>query len=464
MKKIQKIIAGAVMTAMLMAPAGTVLADETEDTCGGADAGTETITETTQEQTFETIYGSQIGNYLDHQYTFEGEAIPVSESNFYFINAFLELSQYAYYGQAPSTSEGYVDLSAEFGTDYPTYGDYLVAYAENTIESTMIVCKMANDAGVTISDDYAQAIDDMVESLAVDYAAPQGITLDEYLALYFGDSMTEAAFRATLEDYYLADTFSEEYCKTYEFTDEEMYVPNIRYALFYAPAGSSEDSLSQAEAAANDLLSQCADINDLQTKAQELNTAGTVMETNDILVPKGQMVPSFEEWAYEPHGVGDMDVIKSDEYGYFVVGYLGLAQRNQDDLDAIALTALSNEISDAIDAGIYQFGTDQPYDPAMPVDSGIVFDSEGNGEISLNITTTPTPAEQAAPAAADSSNPILIVLAIVGGVAIVGVIVVLVVNIAGGNKNGGNGADEPSKPAKKAEPEPEEEPETDDEE
>ena len=170
------------MTAMLMAPAGTVLADETEDTCGGDDAGTETITETTQELTFETIYGSQIGGYLDHQYTFEGEAIPVSESNFYFINAFLELSQYAYYGQAPSTSEGYVDLSAEFGTDYPTYGDYLVAYAENTIESTMIVCKMANDAGVTISDDYAQAIDDMVESLAVDYAAPQGITLDEYMA------------------------------------------------------------------------------------------------------------------------------------------------------------------------------------------------------------------------------------------------------------------------------------------
>jgi hypothetical protein len=159
-----------------------------------------------------------------------------------------------------------------------------------------------------------------------------------------------------------------------------------------------------------------------------------------------------------------MDVIKSDEYGYFVVGYLGLAQRNQDDLDAIALTALSNEISDAIDAGTYQFGTDQPYDPAMPVSSSTVFDAS-TGEITLNITTTPTPAELAAPAAVDSSNPILIVLAIVGGVAIVGVIVVLVVNIAGGNKNGGNGADEPSKPAKKkAEPEPEEEPETDDEE
>ena len=31
-------------------------------------------------------YGPQLWNYLNHQYYFDGEAIPVSESNFYFIN------------------------------------------------------------------------------------------------------------------------------------------------------------------------------------------------------------------------------------------------------------------------------------------------------------------------------------------------------------------------------------------
>ena len=461
MKGFKKIIAGVIMTAMLMAPAGTVLADETEDTCGGIDDGSGTTTETTQELSFETMYGSQIGTFLYHQYTFEGEEIPIYESNFYFINTFLELCNYAYYGQIPATAEGFADLSAEFGAEYPTYGDYYIAYAENSIESTMIVCKMAEEQGVTLTEETQTSIDEMIESLAIDSAAPLGMTIDEYLALYFGEEMNEEAFRATLENYYLADAFSKKYCENYEFTDEEKYVPNIRYALFYAPQGSSDDSLAQAEAAANDLLSQCSDIDDLQTKAADLVTAGTVFEASDILVPKGQMVPAFEAWAYEDHNVGDMDVIKSDEYGYFVVGYLGMEQRAQSELDTVALTALSEEISDAIDSGKYQFGTDQAFETATPVSVSDGAFNAANNELTLNIETTPTPEATGMPGANDSANQILIILAIVGAVAIVGVIVVLIINLVSGNKNN-------DKPVKKKtyDDEPEEEtedPESDEE-
>ncbi len=431
MKKIQKIIAGAIMATMLMAPAGTVLADETEDTCGGIEDETDATSETTQELSFDTLYGSQIGSFLYHQYTFEGEEIPVYETNFYFINAFIELSQYAYYGQAPATSEGYIDLSEEFGGDYPTFGDYFVAYAENTIESTMIICKRAEDEGVTLTEETQTAIDDMIADLATESAAPQGMTIDEYLALYFGEGMDEAAFRKTLEDYYLADAYSQKYCENYEFADEDKYVPNIRYALFYAPNGSSEDTLAQAQTAANDLLAQCSDIDDMQVKAQELLADGTVFETNDILVPMGVMVPSFEAWAYEDHEVGDMDVILSEEYGYFVVGYLGKEEKSQDELDALALTALSEEISNEIDTGKYQFGTDQAYEPAIPVAAeGDVYDPAA-GELMLNITTTPTPSAEMAPGGDDTANTIIWVLAIIGGVAVVGVIVILIVSVVG---------------------------------
>lgn len=461
MKKIQKIIAGAVMATMLMAPAGTVLADETEtsETIPGPDIiDGEPSAETTEELTFETMYGSQIGNYLGHQYTFDGELIPTYVTDFYFINAFMELSNYAYYGQAPATSEGYIDLSQEFGGEFGTFGDYYVAYAENTIESTLIVCKMAEEKGITLTDETMTAIDDMIESLAVESAVPQGMTLDEYLQLYFGEEMTEDAFRETLEMYYLAEAYSDDYCEKYAFTDEEKYVPNIRYALFYAPSGSSEDTLAQAEDAANALLADCADINDMQTKAQELLTAGTVFETSDILVPKGQMVPSFEEWAYEPHEVGDLDVIKSEEYGYFVVGFLGMEERSQDELDNIALGVLSQEISDIIDSGAYEFGTDEPYDPALPVDSAGVYDPATN-QVTLNIDTTPTPGPEGVPGANDSSNTILIVLAVVGGVAIVGVVVVLIFSMVGGKKEEGKSGDKPKKVKPSDEPEPIDDPE-----
>jgi len=461
MKKIQKIIAGAVMATMLMAPAGTVLADETTGETL-PEIGGEEATETTQELTFETMYGSQIGGYLGHQYTFDGEPIPTYVTDFYFINAFMDLSNYAYYGSAPATSEGFIDLSVEFGGEYATFGDYYVAYAENTIESTMIVCKRAEEEGISLTDETMTAIDDMIESLAVDSATPQGMSLDEYLQLYFGEGMTEDAFRETLEMYYLAEAYSDDYCEKYAFTDEEKYIPNIRYALFYAPSGSSEDTLAQAEADANALLADCSDIDDMQTKAQELLAAGTVFETNDILVPKGQMVPAFEAWAYETHEVGDLDVIKSDEYGYFVVGFLGMAERSQDELNNVALGALSQEISDTIDSGVYEFGTDDPFEPALPVGASDAYDPATN-QLTLNITATPTPGAEGVPGANDSANTVLIILAVVGGVAIVGVIIILIFSMVGGKKEDGKTGDKPKKVKPSDEPEPIDDPEeTDD--
>ncbi len=449
------------MATMLMAPAGTVLADETTGETL-PEIGGEEATETTQELTFETMYGSQIGGYLGHQYTFDGEPIPTYVTDFYFINAFMDLSNYAYYGSAPATSEGFIDLSVEFGGEYATFGDYYVAYAENTIESTMIVCKRAEEEGISLTDETMTAIDDMIESLAVDSATPQGMSLDEYLQLYFGEGMTEDAFRETLEMYYLAEAYSDDYCEKYAFTDEEKYIPNIRYALFYAPSGSSEDTLAQAEADANALLADCSDIDDMQTKAQELLAAGTVFETNDILVPKGQMVPAFEAWAYETHEVGDLDVIKSDEYGYFVVGFLGMAERSQDELNNVALGALSQEISDTIDSGVYEFGTDDPFEPALPVGASDAYDPATN-QLTLNITATPTPGAEGVPGANDSANTVLIILAVVGGVAIVGVIIILIFSMVEGKKEDGKTGDKPKKVKPSDEPEPIDDPEeTDD--
>ena len=41
-------------------------------------------------KTFEEVYGNQLMGYLNHQYYFDGEPVSLQESNFYFINAFLE--------------------------------------------------------------------------------------------------------------------------------------------------------------------------------------------------------------------------------------------------------------------------------------------------------------------------------------------------------------------------------------
>lgn len=43
-------------------------------------------------ESVETIYGNQLPNYLNHQYYFEGQPVPMTESNFYFIDTFSELT------------------------------------------------------------------------------------------------------------------------------------------------------------------------------------------------------------------------------------------------------------------------------------------------------------------------------------------------------------------------------------
>ncbi|MCR4688964.1 MAG: hypothetical protein K5745_05350 [Saccharofermentans sp.] len=417
-----KKLTATIISAVIMLSPMSVIADET-------------VTPTnTSQQSFETMYGSQLMSFLNHQYYFEGEAIPVYESNFYFINAFLDLTQYAYYGYYPSTTQGFIDLSSAYtGDEYATFGDYYVAYAENIVESTYIICEKAEALGLTISDETNADIDAMIAQMGPDQT---GMSVDDYLQLYYGPGMTEAAFRDTLSRYYLADVYSQKYCDEYEFSDDEKYVPNIRYALFYAPQGSDDATLQAQEAAANDLLASCTDIADLQTKANELYNAGTVYEANDILVPKGKMVPSFEEWAYgEGRTEGEMAVIKSDEYGYFVVGYLGLEEQSAEELEPIALEALSSGISEEIESGAYEFYTNDTYVPASAVGGD---DSPAATLPSVTDPQATAASGETQPAAngvTNGANTIVIVLATLGGVAIVALVGVLIYSFVKANKS-----------------------------
>ena len=100
-------------------------------------------------QSFKDVYGDQLNSYLNHQYYFDGQEVPKQESNFYFINSFLELTDYAKMGYYPQTSEGVIDLEAPYPTeDYKTFGDYLVTYSENSIASAYIIEQRAKASPV----------------------------------------------------------------------------------------------------------------------------------------------------------------------------------------------------------------------------------------------------------------------------------------------------------------------------
>lgn len=330
------------------------------------------------ELTLETVYGTQLPQYLNHQYYFEGAAVPLTESNFYFIDTFTELTQYAGY-YYPATSAGYIDLSAAIDTtgmseemnQYSTYGDFFVSYSEQMLESALIINKLAADEGLSLPDNTIAEIDSIMANLETSNAQPAGMTLDEYLSVYYGEGTTAEAFRQTVINYYMADLYTQEFVDNYEFDESEIMVPNVRYTLYSAPANSStEEQTAAAEAAASALLESAdGDVDTFTVEAALAYTNGETIDYGDIAVPDdGSLDPTFTEWAWdESRQVGDLDMIYSENFGYFVLTYLGETEIDEDSKSQIAVQAMSQLISDAINNNEYDFYTEDAYEPAPTV-------------------------------------------------------------------------------------------------
>ena len=281
-------------------------------------------------KTFEEVYGNQLMGYLNHQYYFDGEPVSLQESNFYFINAFLELSSDANMGYYPVTPSGGIDLAAELEVeidDYGTYGDYFVKYAENALEMSLTLCSYARANDIPLSEDTKLAIDNMLDNIRYGSAANAGMSLDDYLQLYYGPGTDEATFRKILERYYLADAYSDKYCKEYPFSDDQIRTPYIRYALFYAPESADQDTKDQAYQSAMDMKDSCNSLSELKSLAQSAYENGIVREQGDSAAFTSELseYPELWDWTFEEERKeGDIEVIYEPSVGYYVIGYLGI--------------------------------------------------------------------------------------------------------------------------------------------
>lgn len=331
--------------------------------------------------TFDTMYGNQIGDFLSHPYTFQAPngttvEIPTYESNFYFINSFIELSNMGLnYGFYPVTIEGYLDLSAEYvplalsgeteAPDYATYGEFFVDYSEELVKTTYIVLSLAQEAGLQLSEETYAAIDEMIARLNETGAVPAGVTLDSYLKLHYGPNCDEAAFRQVLANYYLADLYTSQYIENYEFTEEELMRPTVVHALF-EPASESEEDMAAALANAEALMAMCSTWEDVETYGVEQNLMGVALECATYQVEPGVFVPEFEAWALdESREVNDIEIVETS-YGYHVMGYCGLQEIDEYAKEDVALSALSEYLNGLAENGGYVLSTAEPYAASAP--------------------------------------------------------------------------------------------------
>ena len=475
MKALKKLVIGIVAAAVMMSSAAPAFADETTAPSQTQESTGESTTSTfdISNLSFDTMYGNQLPDFLNHEYEYNGEKIPLAESNYYFLLTFLQLSQYAAYGYYPATPLGYLDLAATYkdGDKEKSYGDYFVKQAEDYLHSTYIFVERAKAAGIKLTDDDKKAIEDEVKERTEQQAKPAGVSLDVILKLYFGPQCDEKAYRSILENATLAGKYSEKYVKDYKIPEEQLMVPNIRYALFYAPgASATEDEKKKAEAAANDLLKKCKNVEDLKTQAEEGQKAGTVYEQGTLSVPKGKMVSAFEDWAYgASRKEGEMGIISSQEYGYFVVGYMGKVKLDEEDQEQLANDAMNTEIENEMKANKHGFRTNQTFGPAKaaptatpaPTPDPAATTPAETGETAP--TALPTDSSET-PADNGMSNVLIIVFVAIGAIAIVAVVIILITNSKGSDKDESSSKKSSSKKSSKKVVEEDDEDEDDDEE
>ncbi|MBR4948674.1 MAG: hypothetical protein IKZ29_08950 [Clostridiales bacterium] len=392
---------------------------------------------------FEEYYGPQLPNYLDHQYYFDGEAVPTNLTNFYFINTFETLSSYAYYGYYDSTATGRVNLAAEapLGSEFATLGDLYVSEAEYEIEYDLILAKRAKEEGVVIPDDTKQTVDEMMNSITTD-AAAYGLTFEEYMAHFYGPGLDEAAFREILDVYYLAPQYASDYYDKYAEEHSDITVPNVRYALFYAPDTSDQAQKDMALECANALKDTATSIDNLTELSEEAYGMGTIYDYGDIAVFKRDevptefaVVPEFEEWAYSADRTeNEIDIIYAPKYGYFVVGYLGYQAPEASQYQEIASYLLKNSVNEEIDSKIHDLHTDDEYLPspaaptATPVPTAAPTTAQDSTlpSLSTDMSGTGTATAQSGQKV-DSVTVLIIVFITLACVAVLAVIVILIV-------------------------------------
>lgn len=465
MKQFKKIAAVLLVAALLgnfvactkKTAAGTSASVTTSVTDASQASSSDSTTQTVDlsDKSFDTLYGSQLKVYLNHNYTINGTEIPVAESDYYFVEAFVYLSQIGSYQGYPTTTLGYLDLSAtideSFGLDakYVTWGDFFLDYATKTIQSIYISCGLAGEEGLELSDDTNAEIDEYVENLRTD-AGTAGMDLDSYLKLFYGDACGETVFKEILSRYYLAGLYSDDYkanfaenCDTSEYT-----VPVVRHVLFSAPIDTStEDELAAAKQSADDFLAGLTSVDDLATQGQALYDSNGCLEYAEYDVPKGMFVSEFEDWAYdESRQPGDMEVIQTD-YGYHVVGYVG-TEVDEDAINEAAEDELNDYIGSIVDGGTYEIsttdeiGTPEAETMTIPTDTstgdnGTIVDDAASSDVS-----TTSAAGDSTTSKTINTKTILIVVA----VAIVLGILFLITYIVSDNEKKSAGASQKDKP------------------
>lgn len=294
------------------------------------------------------------------------ERVSIAKYNLYYMDIYMGIAQQSQ--QYDSTyGEGYgamytgydatktpMEQAYTLGTlegfdgENPTWADYMRINALNYLQSYVAYADLAREAGVTLTEEQQQSIDEQIEELR-STAESNDYSLNRYLVMMYGKGVNEKLLREVMEERQLAANYAEQKQEelTNAITDEQIeteYNENVAdYALVSVSAFTvSADTSSIAddatdeekEAAQKEAMAKAKELADAY--AVKVNSPATLLEqakvnnssaTEDSVtyadVTPSSLTTYFGQAACDwvvsaDRAVGDVTVVES-ESGYSVL-------------------------------------------------------------------------------------------------------------------------------------------------
>lgn len=300
------------------------------------------------------------------------QKVSVATYNYYYLNSYQRVFSYAqqyesYYGNGygkiatgfdysvDPTKQDYVGEAIE-GEDIKTWADYFEYNAVQYVQEVYTYSKLAEDAGVKITEDQQKEIDDQISQLKTQ-AENADYSLNRYIAANFGNGCTEKTLRKILEKQYLAQNFTEQKQEeikssiTEAQAQEEFEKNKANYTTFGVAmfevttvtpeypenatdeqkSAANEAAKAEAKAKADSYLAVVTNEDTVLAKAKEYNSK---LGTDSVVYKDAtaDSVKSYSEaaanWIFESgRAVGDKAVFESNN-GYLVILVTSLPVRD----------------------------------------------------------------------------------------------------------------------------------------
>ncbi len=176
-----------------------------------------------------------------------------------------------------------------------------------------------------------------------------GVTLSELKEIYKDLTLAQKYRESITSKVVVSDDDVKKYYDDNKVNFDKVTVTHILISTVDSSTKAPVSAGKKAEAKkrADELLAKVRAGEDIKALAEKNSEdPGVTQNKGEYTFGKGEMVPSFEEWAFKDHKPGDADIVESD-YGYHVIQFHKRAITPFDDLkDNLKTSLLSQKQSE----------------------------------------------------------------------------------------------------------------------